>query len=135
MGETNFIVHVAIPCQNLEETRQFYTALGAREGNENRMRTDRVSLNFFNAHLVCHLLPEKVEQNPSEYPRHFGITFFEKGDFDNMVQLVKAKNLSFFKEPFTRWKDHPAEHSAFFIKDPANNIIEFKFYLDPEMRY
>jgi hypothetical protein len=36
---------------------------------------------------------------------------------------------------FTRFDDMPERHLTFFLKDPSNNILEFKFYPNSEMMY
>ena len=78
---------------------------------------------------------EKVDEKPETYPRHSGITFYEKKHFDDLVKLVDSRDLKYFEQPFTRFKDTAEEHITFFLIDPSNNILEFKHYFDHRMMY
>lgn len=128
----NLIHHLAIPCADLEAAKQFYEALGCRIA---RQYDDRITVDFFGMQLVCHLSPNSIDQKPNMYPRHFGITFREKSSFEKTLNFARNMNLSFFVEPFTRFATKREEHSSFFLIDPSNNLIEFKFYSDPEMMF
>ncbi len=133
MRNPNNVFHLAIPCKSLKETEDFY--LGKLGVKLARRYDDRITLDFFGDQIVCHLCPEKIDLEPEIYPRHFGITFKEKFEFDNLLKLIKARKIGFFKKPFTRFKGKPEEHSSFFIKDPSNNLIEIKYYKDSRMMY
>lgn len=127
------IFHLAIPCRDLEKARQFYVEmLGAKLA---RTYDDRITLNFFQVQLVCHLSPDKTDSEPEVYPRHFGITFSDQLEFEDFLALCKLKNLPFFSEPQTRSGGEREEHVTFFLQDPSNNLIEFKHYLDHRMMY
>ncbi|PLR96826.1 VOC family protein [Bacillus sp. T33-2] len=132
MRETNKVFHLAIPCKNLDETAEFYTKLGCTLARRYR---DRVTFNFFGDQLVCHLNPEKVDRSPEMYPRHFGMTFTDKEEFNQLIELAIRENLPFFQTPMTRFKDMQEEHITFFLIDPANNLLEFKYYHDVNMVY
>lgn len=96
---------------------------------------DRVSLDFFGGQVVCHLCPEEIDSDPEMYPRHFGITFQHRTEFDQVLNRAKAAKLEFFKEPFIRFEGKPEQHLAFFLKDPSNNLVEFKYYQNAGMMY
>ena len=64
------------------------------------------------------------------YPRHFGITFWEKADFEQVLGAARNARLEFFVEPFTRFEGRQEEHASFMLIDPSNNLIEFKVYDD-----
>ena len=130
---TNRILHLAIPVKDLEESKQFYHSL--LECTLGRVYEDRISLDFFGMQLVCRLSPDNADPIPKPYPRHFGVTFIERKEFDQFIMLIKSKNLSFFKKPFIRFKGMPEEHNTCFLRDPSNNIIEIKYYTNPEMKY
>ena len=100
-----------------------------------RQYDDRVTLNFFGDQVVCHLSPENIDPEPKMYPRHFEITFRTKEEFDNLLETVREQNIEMFEEPFVRLEGLKEEHGTFFIKDPSNNLIEFKWYNDPSMMY
>lgn len=127
------IAHIAVPCRDLEETKRFYEqTLGCRIARE---YDDRLTLEFFGAQLVCHLSPEDTLAEPKIYPRHFGITFTDEADFDGLLACMKERDADFFSPPFVRFAGKREEHRAFFLKDPSNNLIEFKWYRDPTMAY
>jgi extradiol dioxygenase family protein len=69
------------------------------------------------------------------YPRHFGITFRRREDFDALVRLARVRGAAFFAEPSQRFAGLVEEHSTFVLADPSNNLIEFKHYVDPRMMY
>lgn len=122
--------HLAIPVADIEATEYFYTqVLGAQCGRRYR---DRVILRFFNQQLVCHLSPSDTPKEPAMYPRHFGLIFHNKIDFDTLYARCQQAKCEFFRERFTRWPDLPEQHDTFFIVDPSKNILEFKFYYNQD---
>ena len=128
------IFHLAIPTHNLHEAENFYLSLGC---NLARKYNDRITLNFFNHQLVCHLSPENVNlEGPlSLYPRHFGMTFDNEIDFQSFIELLEKNTVSFYKQPFIRFEGKKEEHITFFLKDPSNNLLEFKHYNNISMIY
>ena len=72
---------------------------------------------------------------PALYPRHFGITFRERADFDAVLTLAVQRDLPFFQMVQPRFKDLVEEHLTFVLRDPSNNLIEFKHYRDPRMMW
>ncbi|GGB31471.1 glyoxalase [Virgibacillus dakarensis] len=132
MRETNKVFHLAIPCKELDETVEFYEKLGCKLA---RRYADRVTFDFFGDQVVCHLSPNHVDENPKMYPRHFGITFLAKEEYDKALQMAIKEDLPFFKEPMVRFAGRQEEHLTFFLLDPANNLLEFKYYHDASMAY
>jgi uncharacterized protein len=132
MRETNKVFHLAIPCKNLDETAEFYQNLGCRLA---RRYDDRVTFDFFGDQVVCHLSPDNIDQEPKMYPRHFGITFLDKTEYDQALEFAISKELPFFGKPMVRFKGKQEEHMTFFLIDPANNLLEFKYYHDSSMAY
>jgi hypothetical protein len=133
MRNSENVFHLAIPCKELDETQEFYVnKLGCQLA---RRYSDRVTFNFFGDQLVCHLAPDKVDQSPQIYPRHFGVTFKRKEDFETLLKLAKERDIEFFQELTVRFPDKTEKHLTFFLKDPSNNLLEFKFYEDSQMMY
>ncbi|WP_409288327.1 VOC family protein [Peribacillus sp. SCS-37] len=132
MRNTNKVFHLAIPCRELNETAEFYEKLGCRTA---RRYEDRVTLDFFGDQVVCHLSPSEIDEKPSMYPRHFGITFTEEEEFHRTYQQAKEQALPLFQDLMVRFKGKREEHITFFLADPSNNLLEFKYYHDPEMVY
>jgi len=131
MAKQKIIFHLAIPCVDIEESEEFYVKkLGAKVG---RKSSKWLILHFFGHQLVCHRSPEKVDPSPQMYPRHFGIIFDNSRDFEETLSRAQKMNLSFFQKEFIRYEGKPEEHRTFFLSDPSNNLIEFKWYRNSDM--
>lgn len=125
--------HLAIPCNDLEAAGEFYeNVLGCTVA---RKYEDRITLDFFGDQVVCHLSASEIPGEPQPYPRHFGVTFRHRGDFDAIVTKLSNAGSVFLQEPHLRFEGKREEHLTLFIYDPSNNVIEFKYYLDPSMMY
>ncbi|HEY2762621.1 MAG TPA: VOC family protein [Pseudonocardiaceae bacterium] len=126
------VFHLAIPVVDLDAAQRFYVeGLGCDMA---RRYPDRITLNFFGDQVVCHL-SDRVDPAPELYPRHFGVTFRDRCDWERLLSLARAQHLPFFAGPFRRFDGRPEGHDAFVLRDPSNNLLEFKFYDDPRMMY
>ncbi len=132
------VFHLAIPVHDLDESQHFYVAqLGCKLA---RRYEDRVTVDFFGDQLVCHLT-EPEEDPPVEllplrlYPRHFGVTFCRAGDFDALYELAVLRKIPFFRDMATRFEGLAEVHRTFVLRDPSDNLLEFKHYRDPRMMY
>jgi len=119
MGAARNVFHLAIPALDLEGARRY---------------PDRITLNFFGDQVVCHL-SDRVDTTPELYPRHFGITFRDRQDWDQLLRVARTRDLPFFAEPFRRFNGQPEGHDTFVLRDPSNNLLEFKHYDNPTMVY
>jgi extradiol dioxygenase family protein len=121
------VCHVAVPAYDLAATEEFYVgALGCRLA---RRYPDRITLDFFGDQLVCHLTdPPSVRRPLDLYPRHFGVTFRRSEDFD-------LRKIPFFHPVGVRFAGMAEKHRTVVIRDPSDNLIEFKHYNDPRMMY
>ncbi|WP_067620288.1 VOC family protein [Alicyclobacillus acidiphilus] len=132
MRDPNNVFHLAIPAKDLDETFEFYvTKLGCKLA---RRYADRITLDFFGDQVVCHL-SQDYDQQVKMYPRHFGVTFKDKQEFDNLYKLAKQREIPFFQDLSKRFQGKIEEHEMFFLQDPSNNLLEFKYYPDPRMMY
>ncbi|HEX3947186.1 MAG TPA: VOC family protein [Acidimicrobiales bacterium] len=138
MREQGDAFHLAIPVFDLPETQHFYVdLLGCKLA---RTYDDRITVDFFGDQLVCHLTePDergKVGAPPlSLYPRHFGVTFRHTEDFDALHELAVLRKVPFFRELATRFDGLVEVHRTFVLRDPSDNLLEFKHYRDPRMMY
>jgi extradiol dioxygenase family protein len=124
--------HIAVPARDLHEAQAFYVdGLGCKLA---RHYPDRITLDFFGDQLVCHL-SDVAEADPDLYPRHFGVTFYERSHFDSLLQLATNRKLTFFRPCTTRFEGRAEEHLTFVLRDPSSNLIEFKHYFDHRMMY
>ena|SRR3989338_5471903 len=122
------IFHLAIPTHDLSLSKEFYTkSLGATIGRE---YGHYVIFNFFEHQVVTHLNPEGVSKEVKMYPRHYGIIFDNKEDFDRVYRKCKETQAPFFEDLFERYKNQHGWHFSFFVSDPSNNLIEMKYYLN-----
>lgn len=131
MRETRNAFHLAIPSRDLDESESFYRDLGCKIA---RRYADRVTLDFFGDQIVCHL-SDRYETEPELYPRHFGVTFCERQEFDSLVRLVELRKIPIFKALSKRFEGLAEEHLTIVVRDPSNNLIEFKWYVDPRLMY
>jgi uncharacterized protein len=130
--ESADVFHLAIPVGDLDEAYEFYVGgLGCKLA---RRYEDRITLDFFGDQLVCHL-SERVDAEPTLYPRHFGVTFRQRVDFDRLHSLVELRKLTVFADVQRRFEGLVEEHLTLVLRDPSNNLIEFKHYVDPRMMY
>lgn len=52
---------------------------------------------------------------------------------DNLVNLCLLRGVEFFAKPFERFSGTSEMHVYFFLEDPSNNLLEFKYYNDAHM--
>lgn len=119
------IIHLAIPSDNIQRSVDFYMKLGAKLGR----RTETWAIfNFSGIQLVCHKVD--IVAPATMYPRHFGLILADELIFNSIYGMIDRRDL--FEDLFVRFKGQPAEHETFFLKDPSNNVIEFKWYRNKE---
>jgi hypothetical protein len=133
--EPRDVFHLAVPAHDLGATEDFYVRrLGCKLA---RRYDDRITLDFFGDQLVCHLVdrPAAPAEPLDLYPRHFGVTFRRSEDFDALHELCRRRELPFFRDVVTRFEGLVEAHRTFVLRDPADNLVEFKHYADPRMMY
>jgi extradiol dioxygenase family protein len=129
------VFHLAIPAYDLDEAEDFYVRLlGCKLA---RRYADRVTLDFFGDQLVCHLTepPESAGGSLEIYPRHFGVTFRNEGEFEAVHRLSIQRKVPFYRDVGVRFEGMAEVHRTFVLRDPSDNLIEFKHYSDPRMMY
>jgi extradiol dioxygenase family protein len=129
------VFHLAVPAYDLAAAEHFYVdLLGCKLA---RRYEDRITLDFFGDQLVCHLSgpPSTPEPPLSLYPRHFGVTFRAREDFDALVHLCDLRKVPLFQPVSIRFEGLAEEHRTFALSDPSDNLLEFKQYVDPRMMY
>lgn len=109
--------------------------MGCAEG---RSSEDWVDFDFFGHQLVAHLAPSEcrsAETNPvdgKEVPvRHFGVVMEDAVAWRALADRLKKAGVDFIIEPGVRFAGEPGEQGTFFLKDPAGNALEFKYFDDP----
>ncbi|MEA5567671.1 VOC family protein [Anabaena sp. UHCC 0399] len=128
MNQTIF--HLAFPVTDLTQAKAYYVdGLGCIPGREN---PQALILNLYGHQLVAHLTKEPLMRQRTIYPRHFGLIFTQETDWEELLQKAQQKQLLFREEPKNRFVSSTLEHSTFFLEDPFNNLMEFKYYRHPE---
>ena len=86
---------------------------------------------------MCHLTERPVAPTGELdlYPRHFGVTFREGRDFDALYELCVQRKVEFFSDVRTRFEGLAEVHRTFVLRDPSDNLVEFKHYADARMMY
>lgn len=121
--------HLAIPTHDLAQAKTFYAdTLGAEVGRE---YGHYIIFNFFGHQVVTHLNEKEIPTEVRMYPRHFGMIFTDRQAFDATYARCQEMKAPFFEDLFERFVDKPGWHFSFFVSDPSNNLIEFKYYVNP----
>lgn len=122
----NTLFHLAFPIHDFALAKVFYHhQLGFTLGRESE---HALILNFGNHQIVAHKVDTLLPQQEGIYPRHFGLIFQEQSEFDAFIARLIAQQVPFEFPVKIRFKDTRIEHQSFFLKDPSNNLLEFKHY-------
>ncbi|CAM2984478.1 Glyoxalase/Bleomycin resistance family protein [Legionella steigerwaltii] len=122
----NTLFHLAFPIHDLALAKDFYHhKLGFSLGRESE---HALILKFGSHQIVAHKIDILPPPQESIYPRHFGLIFLEHEEFDAFLAKIKKQQIPFEIPLKTRFKGTRIEHQSFFLKDPSNNLLEFKYY-------
>ncbi len=125
------VLHLSLPVDDLAVAETFYVdVLGCRRG---RIGAGWIDVWFFGMQLTLQCRPLEVRSVESQGVRHFGVALNERKAFDHVVErLEEAEAVQWLTRP----RSHPAGElsgkTEIKIADPSGNVIEFKFYPDPE---
>ncbi len=131
--------HLAIPVDDLEMCRQFYTeTLNFEEG---RSSDHWVDYNFFGHQLVIHYKPKSDEDSHTnavdgkDVPvPHFGVVL-PWNTFQEFASTLENKGIEFVIEPYIRFEGLVGEQATMFFKDPSGNALEFKAFKDMDQLF
>ena len=125
------IFHLAIPISDVSRAKEFYVeGLGCELGRENN---SAVIFNFYGTQLVGHVTQKPLTRQPGIYPRHLGLILPTKQAWQQICDRAKVRKMSFYGEPKLRFPQQMLEHHCFFLEDPFHNLLEFKYYSQPEV--
>ncbi len=120
------IFHLAFPIHDPDLAKQFYIdGLGFNLGRENK---HALIIHCQGHQIVAHVVDSALPEPESVYPHHFGLIFSTEQEWQALLDRVKHKALPLFTQPKVRFPGMPIEHKSFFVKDPSNNLLEFKYY-------
>ena len=128
--------HLAFPVDNLDKTREFYTAiLGCKEG---RSSDSWIDFDMYGHQVVAHLVDElePVQTNlvdGNNVPTsHFGV-ILEMNDWNELAKRLTESEIKFIIEPHIRFKGESGEQGTMFFLDPCGNALEFKSFNRDDM--
>lgn len=123
--------HLALPCKNIDKTREFYTqVLGMSLGRQSNKWLD---VNLFNNQLTF-TEPGSFSFKFKNYKLedtvlpsfHFGVIVKIETWGKLYKKLLQLNQEVTTETTFMEYK--VGEHSSFFVKDPNGYIIEFKSF-------
>jgi len=124
--------HLAFPIYDINKTKNWYLKyLGCEVGRESKKWID---FNFFGHQISGHLVNKKelkIQTNSVDKQnipvRHFGIILEWNHWKKIKTKLIQSK-INFIVKPYIRFKGKTGEQATMFIKDPNDNILEFKSF-------
>jgi extradiol dioxygenase family protein len=126
--------HHAFPVDDLAAARHFYgTVLGCPEG---RSSESWIDFDLFGHQIVAHEIKGSARRhhagdNPvdgHDVPvPHFGVVLVP-AEWEALADRLRAHDVRFVIEPYTRFKGQAGEQSTMFFLDPAGNALEFKAF-------
>ena len=124
--------HLAFPVYDIQKTIDWYVSyLNCSVGRKSKRWVD---FNFYGHQISAHLIDQKNKKDKinlvdgKKIPsRHFGI-ILEMNDWKNLVTYLNGKKINYVIKPNIRFKGQTGEQATFFIKDPSNNVLEFKAF-------
>jgi len=120
------IFHLAFPVHDLAQARRFYIeGLGFAPGRESPAA---LIMNMGGNQVVAQISDDEPAEQGGIYPRHFGLIFDDRDDWQRLVDRVRRQGLEFYREPVVRFPGQVLEHDTFFLRDPSGNLLEFKYY-------
>lgn len=125
--------HLAFPVDDIDAAETFYTSvIGCTTGR----RSDRwIDFNFFGHQVVAHLSDGSKNESVSlvdgdDVPvRHFGLVL-DKAKWNEIRIRIEKSQTDWLIDPKIRFKGQSGEQGTFFVRDPAGNALEFKYFED-----
>ncbi|MET4430686.1 MULTISPECIES: VOC family protein [unclassified Mycolicibacterium] len=125
--------HLAVAVDDLTAARGFYgDTLGLHEGRSSQHWID---WNMYGHQVVTHLSPRNTEPAESSVDGHnvpiphFGV-ILSISDFHALTGRLRAHGVQFVREPHVRFPGEAGEQWTMFLRDPADNALEFKAFAD-----
>lgn len=121
--------HLAFPCHDFSLAKNFYQhQLGFGLGRESE---NALIINCGDNQLVAHRCEQELAQQQGIYPRHFGLIFDNLAAYQQFIERIENEGVEFHIAPKIRFSGTRLEHRSFFLCDPSNNLLEFKYYTHP----
>ena len=125
--------HLAIGVDDLAKARAFYgQILGCAEGRS----SDRwVDFDLRGHQITVHLRPEATPESrhavdgDSVPVPHFGL-ILPWEEWHSLVERLNLAEVAYVVPPRIRFQGQPGEQATLFLRDPAQNALEFKSFRD-----
>ena len=123
------IFHLAFPVPSLAAAKRFYVdQLGASVGRENPSWID---IWFYGHQLTIHEKPNQVLPQEILGVRHFGIVMDWQA-WESLADRLGKNQVDFLSPPQKKHQGTPQEQAKFHLRDPGQNVLEFKAYRNPQ---
>jgi len=123
---SDILFHLAFPIHDIDAAKRFYVdGLGCTLGRESGRA---VTFGLAGHQLVAHAVDLPHESQQGIYPRHFGLVFLSKIEWQTLADRASKNGLPFYQQPRVRFPGTRIEHHTFFLQDPSRNLLEFKHY-------
>jgi extradiol dioxygenase family protein len=123
---SDILFHLAFPIHDIDAAKRFYVdGLGCTLGRESGRA---VTFGLAGHQLVAHVVDLPHESQQGIYPRHFGLVFLFKSQWQVLADKANRNGLPFYQQPRVRFPGTRIEHHTFFLQDPSRNLLEFKHY-------
>jgi extradiol dioxygenase family protein len=123
-------LHLSLPVDDLVAARRFYEdGLGCRIG---RVRDGWFDVWFFGLQLTLQLRPDEVHPLDDQGCRHFGVVLDDADAFRALVERLRAHDITWLTAPTVHEAAELSGKVGGKLADPAGNVIEIKWYADPE---
>ena len=126
--------HLAFPVTDLLASSRFYAEL--LDCPIGRSAERWIDFNFFGHQISAHLVDGAINDDPhnavdgDQVPtRHFG-AILPWEEWEALAQKISGSEYPFYIPPKVRFKGEIGEQGTFFLKDPCNNVLEFKSFRD-----
>jgi extradiol dioxygenase family protein len=123
---------LAFPVRDLDATRAFYgDLLGCAMGRDAATWQDfDVGGHQLSAHVTPGAAASSGQVDGLAVPiPHFGVVLGMDA-WQALVDRLRARDVTFLIEPQVRFPGAAGEQGTFFVRDPADNTLEFKGFRD-----
>ncbi len=119
--------HFSFAVADLAAAKSFYVdVLGCSLGRDQGTCVD---VCFFGHQLTIHARNDAIASARID---HFG-PILGKGDWEALAERLRTSDVEFELPPCLTGAGTSAEAGKYCLRDPAGNLLEFKFYQDPGM--
>ncbi|MBX2869328.1 MAG: hypothetical protein KTR18_11670 [Acidiferrobacterales bacterium] len=116
--------HLSLSVSDLDKTKKFY--LDILKCNPGRDHGSWIDIVFFGHQITFH---QSNQHRPAQSIDHFG-PILDKAIWLKTSEALSRSQIQFAMPPKVTNAGLPDESGKFLVRDPAGNLLEFKYYLD-----